>query len=183
MMLFPVKLGPWSAILLAAVLTACGYRAAYGGGGPRFRLSVAGTALATPHPEAVQAALSGARAELARSGALSAGNGYPKLFVEVVRVDEVATGIAATSSARGVVPLGRASAIGVSGHAWIVEREGAEPSSDTGDVRRVETVAQGDSPIGGDAAVDQAATSAARALGEALARRALGIAEPSVAPM
>jgi len=183
MVLFPVKLGLLSPVVLAALCASCGYHAAYGRGEPHFRLSVSGSALASPHPEAIQAALAGARAELARSGALASGGGYPKLVVEVLRVDEVAAGIAATSSPGGTVPLARASAIGVSGHAWMVEREGAEPSRDTGDVRRLETVAQGEDSVGGDAAVRDAAISAARGLGEALARRALGIAEPSVAPM
>lgn len=182
--LFPVKLG----LLLAFVLTAgavagCGYHTAFGGARPSYRLTVASAPLAVPHPEVLQAVLSGVRAELGRDGVLESGAAYPRLVVELLRVDEVASGIAATSTSRGTLPLARASAVGVAARAWIEERAGGPPARDTGDVRSVETVSQGDDPLSGSLAVGQAARAAGRRTGESLARRALGMAEPAVEPM
>ena len=182
--MFPVKLGRRFVFALAAVLAAgCGYRAAFGGSEPAYRLTVASAPLAIPHPEVLQVALSGVRAELGRDGALRAGSAYPRLVVELLRVDEVASGIAATETGAGVLPLARASAVGVTARGWVEERAGAAPVRDTGDVRCVETVAQGGDPLAGGVAVDQAARAAGRRAGESVARRALGMAEPGVEPM
>jgi hypothetical protein len=181
--LFPVKLGPRLRIVLAALVgvqaPACGYRSAvmapsYGG-----HLSVAGTAFTTPHPEAAAAALFGAREELSSAGVLG-GQPYPRLVVEVVRVDELPAGISAQP---GGVPLGRGSDVGVTAHGWIQDSEGAAPSHDTGDVRRVETVALGNDAVQGSISTAQAVRSAAMQAGRAVARRALGRVEPAIEPM
>jgi hypothetical protein len=183
-MLFPVKLGPlWWLVPSAVLACGCGYRAAYGGDEPAYRLSVAGAALRVPFPEAAQAALAGARAEAAREGVLRGGTGYPRLVVEIVRVDELASGIARSDAPGGALPLGRASAIGVTGRAWVEEGPSSPPIRATGDVRRVETVAQSEDVLGGSLAAGEGARAAARRVGEALVKRALGIAEPSVEPM
>lgn len=182
--LFPVKLGLFSSVVVGAtVLHGCGYHAAFGGTDSTLRLAVTSAPLSVPYPEVLQAALAGARAELGRDGALAAGVGFPRLVIEVLRVDEAASGIAATPTPGGTVPLARGSAIGVTARAWVEERAGAERERDTGDVRRVDTVAQDGNSLVGGVAVDQAARAAGRRVGEALAKRALGIVEPAVEPM
>lgn len=179
--LFPVKLGLSG--MLALAVTGCGYHAAYGGDPPAYRVTVSGAALHAPFPEALQAALSGARAELGKAGVLDSGSGYPRLVVELVRVDEIPSGIVRTPTARGTLPLARSTAIGVVLHGYVLERDGAPPTRDTGDVRRVETIAEAPDVAHAGALADDALAVAGRAAGEAVARRALGIAEPGVSPL
>lgn len=184
MVLFPVKLGLRGGIVgVAALVSSCGYHPAFSGTTPAYRLSVASAPLAVPQPEVLQAALAGARAELGRDGALAEGRGFPRLVIEVLRVDEVASGMAASVTANGVLPLARASAIGVTARAWVEDHAGDAHQRDTGDVRCVETVAQGADSVSGSVAVDEAGRAAGRRAGEGIARRALGMAEPGVEPM
>lgn len=179
--MFPVKLGLFAILMLAT--SGCGYHAAYGGDAPAYRLTVSGAALHAPYPEALQAALAGARAELAKTGVLASGTGYPRLVVELVRVDEMAAGIAAVETARGSLPLARSTAVGVVVRGWVLERDGAPPTRDSGDVRRVETIAETADVALAGAHTDDALTAAGRAAGEAVARRVVGIAEPAVSPL
>ena len=160
-------------------LVGCGYRSPYDAASVA-RLSVAPAPMKTPHFEALQAALSGVRAGLSQAGALESGTSFPRVVVEVLRVDEVAAGIQA---ADGELPLARGSAVGVVARAWIVRGPGGEPDNATGDVRRVEYVGQGSEPMTGEYAYTSAVRSAARRVGEALARRILGAAEPGNDPM
>jgi hypothetical protein len=137
----------------------------------------------TPHFEALQAALSGVRDELSQSGSLESGSRFPRVVVEVLRVDELPAGIAAVASGSASVPSARGSAIGVVARAWILESPGTPPVSETGDVRRVEYVGQGSEPLAAEFAYSSAVKSAARRVGEALARRLLGTAEPGMDPL
>lgn len=185
--MFPVKLGPLAstcleALILSAALAlpSCGYHSAYAGGPPRARLTVASAELTSPHVGALDAALAGAREELSHHGALTAGSGYPRMVVELVRVDEVAVGIRA---APGPAPLASGSSVGVTARAWVQSSPGGDPEGGSGDVRRVVTVAQGAEPLAGRQAFEEATLAAARLVGQALARRVLGIVEPAVEPM
>jgi hypothetical protein len=185
MLLFPVKLGPLRRLvhrgLLATAVTlsaACGYRSAAERPAGK-RLAVVAAPFKTPHATAVQEVLNGAREELARAEALGS-RGFPRLVVEVVRVDELPVGIQAPG---GHSPVGRGSDVGVTAHAWVEEREGSPASRDTGDVRRVETVAQGTDSAASSVAAGDAVRASARRVGRALALRALGIPEPSIEPM
>jgi hypothetical protein len=134
----------------------------------------------TPHFEALQAALSGVRAGLSQAGALEAGTSFPRVVIEVLRVDELPSGIEAFP---GGVPMGSGSAVGVVGRAWVLPSPGAGPANPTGDVRRVEYVGQGSEAMVAEYAYASAVRSAARRVGEALARRILGVAEPGTDPM
>ena len=167
------------AAFVAANLPACGYRSAVMAPSYAGRLAVVAAPFATPHPEAAAAALFGAREELSSAGALG-GRPYPRLVIEVVRVDELPAGVSASAAG---VPLGRGSDIGVTAHGWIEDEVGAAPSHDTGDVRRVETVAQGTDAVQGSVSTAEAVRSAAREAGRAVARRALGRIEPAIEPM
>ena len=182
-LLFPVK-PEWllPVLLKISVLVGCGYEPAYGGADEAERLRVAAAQPKVARMDAVQAALDGARAELGRSGALAAGSGYPRMVVEVLRVDEKSGGIAATEPAGGgpLMPLARGSSVGVLGRAWVEEVRDGPPLRDTGDMRRVEHYASEQEPRLEVVRHDEAVRSAARQLGRALARRVLGQAEPDV---
>lgn len=183
-MLFPVKpvrnRVPWGAAL-ALTLCACGYRSP-GTVPVAERLSLAAGPLATPHLEAMDAALSGARTELLRQQALGS-ESYPRLVVEIVRVDELPSGVMASSHPGGAIPLARASDVGVVGRGYVLTGPDAAPTRDTGDLRRVETVVQGAEPVHSAAAYSEAIRAAARRVGEGISRRVLGHAEPGLDPM
>ncbi len=185
-LLFPVKppVSSGTKALVSAVgvmlLTAgCGYRSAYDRPLADKGLTVVASPFHAPHLAAVQEALAGAREELSRAG-VSGSSGYPHLVLELLRVDELSAGIHA---APGQTPLGRGSTVGVTVRAWVEEQPGGPHVRDTGDVRRVETVAQSSDALAGGYASGDAARAAARRAGQAAALRVLGIAEPSVEPM
>jgi hypothetical protein len=172
--------------MIAITNLSCGYEPAYGGTRPEARLSVVAASPKVAHPEVVAAAVSGARDELSRAGVLSAGGGYPTLYVEVLRVDEWPRGIAAlpsSSDGRELMPLGRGASVSVVGRAWVTEHEGGAPVRDTGDVRRSESY--GSEPTAAAEALQfsAAASSAGRKLGRALARRVLGEPAPAMEPL
>lgn len=181
-LLFPVK--PLALFVLVAWLfPGCGYHAEYAGQRPSERLSVEAAPAKAPSAQALAALLAGARAELSRAGVLAAGQGYPKLRVELLRVDEEASGIGARNVGGTTLPLARGSAVGVVARAWVEEDPGSPPSRDTGDLRRVERYATETDPRVEAVRNDEAVRAAARRAGEALARQILGEPEPSVEPM
>jgi hypothetical protein len=176
--------------LVALACAACGYRAVYGGeGGERLHVALARSVVA----DAIAAGevVSGVREELARSGALAGGEGYPRVEVEVTRIDEASDAIAAGAGAGGRVPVARATEVGVVARAWLVRSAGGAEERDTGDVRAL--VDQGvtraqDEPAGAAAGPeatdalrhDDAVRAAARQAGVRLARRILGRPAPEV---
>ena len=96
--------------------SSCGYQPVYSGSEPAERLAVVLAPSRVPNAEAVQAALAGARAELARSGSLRGGSGYPRLVLEITRVDDEGTGIQvvpAPGEPGDEIPLNRAGSVGV----------------------------------------------------------------------
>lgn len=165
-----------AALLLALTPVACGYRAenALSQAGP---LCVRAASPKVPHAAAVQAALDGAREQLARHDAL--GSSYPCLVVEVLRVDEAGTGVFAPRPSDAGQPFARGTAVAVVARGWVEQTPGGAASRDTGDVRRsahAAAVAAGppDSIQHGGAI-----QAAAERVGEALAARALGLPEPA----
>jgi len=164
----------------------CGYQPAYGGQRPEGRLSVVSAPPKVAHAEVIAAVMSGARNELSRAGVLAPADGYPRLVVEVLRVDEWPRGISASPTEAGdqrLAPLGRATSVAVLGRAWVVEEEGRAPVRDTGDVRRSDTYASEPGATSETLQFSAAASSAGRKLGRALARRVLGEPSPTVEPM
>ena len=172
--LLPIALGS---------LIGCGYQPAYGGSRPEARLTVSAAPARVPRADAVQAVLAGARRRLARAGVLAPGNAYPRMVVEVLRIDEAASGVARAADASGeALPLARGSRVAVLGRAWVVERAGATPSRDTGDMRRIEHHAtEIDARLEAERH-DDAVRAAGRKLGESLAGRILGEPEPAMEP-
>ena len=162
----------------------CGYEPVYSTERPEVRLSVQAAPYGAPHVEAVAATGSGVRRSLSVAGVLEPGDGYPRVVVEVVRVDERAAGMIAEESADGVDrPSGRAASLGVVGRAWVEEVERGPHTRDTGDVRRTATYAVGATGVAEQPRYEIALRSAAHALGQALGRRILGEPETTLEPL
>ncbi len=190
---FPVKLGPFcrvmshARVLLAlgavASLTACGYHAAYGAARPATRLAVVAAPSRAPEAGALAAVLGGLRGELSRAGVLGRGSGYPRVVVELVRVDERGTAQTLSQPAGGLeLPAASGALVGVTARAW-VQSAPAQVERDTGDVRRTSAFGSAGNP-GLDAARRESAMDlAGQATGEALGRRIMGEIEPTQEPM
>jgi hypothetical protein len=169
--------------LLALLLTGCGYQPVFGGTPPSASLSVA-PARSAVWPRAQAAALVGARQELGRFGALGTNGEYPMLVVDLLRVDERASGISAEPWATGTrAPAARGSSVAVTGRAWVLDARDQPASRDTGDLRRSARHAAGPETLEESLANDAAVEAAARELGASLARVALGLPEPGIEPL
>ena len=167
-----------------ALLGGCGYEPVYATERPEVRLSVEAAPYGAPHLEAVAATVSGVRRSLSSAGVLRPGEGYPRVVVEVVRVDERAAGMAAVEDAEGVErPTARAASLGVVGRAWVEEVERGPRLRDTGDVRRTATYAVGSTTLAEEPRYEAALRSAGHALGQALGRRILGEPETTLEPL
>jgi hypothetical protein len=114
--------------------------------------------------------ISGAREQLAREGALASGDGYPRLEIEVLRIDETSAGIVSD----GTNPHASGTYRAVVARAWIVDRAGAEPTRDTGDVRAEDLAAVQAGAVGDELAAIDGARAVARRLGRRIALRVLG---------
>jgi hypothetical protein len=184
-------------VFLFILSLSCGYRAVYAPDAPRLHVKLVRTLV----PDAIASAevATGVREELARAGMLEAGDGWPRVELEVLRADEASEGIAAGASGgtgpgtgRGTGPVSRGLDVAVVARAWVVASPDAEPESDTGDMRAEETIAvdtapgAGGTPNGGvlpGAPALAASTfhhadalrAAARRLGHDLTRRVLGL--------
>jgi hypothetical protein len=183
-LLFPVKQGhviAWSAWLfwLGVAQSACGYAPVYGGARPAQRLSVVAAAPSIPQTDLVHETLAGAREELSRAGILQPGSSHPRLVIQLLRVDEGSSGIAAV----GEAPVARGSTAGVVGRAWVEVSAGGDRVRDSGDLRRVEWISSGARAADDATRYDGALRIAARRLGRSLARRILGEPEPALEPM
>jgi hypothetical protein len=159
----------------ALVACGCGYHALYTAG-PQGKLHVKLVRSLVADAVAADEVASGVREELARAGALEAGEGYPRVEVELLRADETSEGIAASASG----PVARGMGVGIVARAWVSSAEGAPPQSDTGDVRAEESVTVDRGPAGGDPRAStfhhaDASRAAARRLGRKLGARVLGL--------
>ena len=130
-------------------------------------------------PDAVAAdeVASGVREELARAGALEAGEGYPRVEIEVLRGEETSEGVSAGASG----PVARGTGVAVVARAWVVSSADAPLQADTGDMRAEESIAVdevagfgGPDPRASTFHHADAARAAARRLGRKLGARVLG---------
>ena len=179
---------PLVVVLAAALATGCGYRPLYSGAQGEERLAVAGVTPLVADASVVAEVEAGVRAGLARAALLRGGAGYPRVVVEVLRIDTQSEGIAAVpggvrlpevggisvSGAGPLQPLARGTRVGVVARAWLERTEGGAKERETGDLRTVDVM-----QVEGDARLealrlDDASRAAARRLGERLARRVLG---------
>jgi len=158
-------------------LAACGYRS-LASSTSNERLCVLAVPAKVPDFGAVQGALDGAREELARHSGLGENGVYPCLQLEVLRVDEVAAGVAAGNVAGAAQPQARGTAVALVGRAWVQQGADAPLSRDTGDVRRVVRLQTTSGPLEGTRH-DRGVEVAGQELGRDLARRVLGLPTPS----
>jgi len=121
-------------LFLLPLVAGCGYRAVYGGVPERLHVKLVRTMV--PDTVASDEVASGVREELARQGALDAGEGYPRVEIEVLRASEASEGIAAGTSG----PLARATDVAIVGRAWLIRAPGASPEGDSGDMRAEELI-------------------------------------------
>jgi hypothetical protein len=117
----------------------------------------------------------GVREELAREGALEAGDGWPRAEIEVLRADEASDAIAAGAAG----PVARGIDVGMVARAWIAPAPGASPEHDTGDTRARELISVDETAGALDPRASgfhqaDALRAAARRLGQKLARRLMG---------
>jgi hypothetical protein len=175
-------------MLAVALVGACGYRPLYGGAQGEERLAVTGVSPLVADASVVAEVEAGVRAGLARAALLRGGSGYPRVVVEVLRIDTQSEGIAAVpggvrppevggvivSGAGAPAPLARGTRVGVVARAWLERADGGPKERQTGDLRTVD-VMQVESDARLEAMrLDDASRAAARRLGERLARRVLG---------
>jgi hypothetical protein len=157
-------------MVFAALTLSCGYRPLRSGlrGQPKMRVAVAHASIpGGPGAELAEEAATGARAELARYGALDAAS-TSALRIEIVRVDERSEGVAAES--------GRTRARGVRVRLFargVFEGEGG--AFETPDVEGSELVAAPDSAAAWSGARAAAARRAARIAGARVAHEVLGL--------
>ena len=88
------RIGLAGSSALALVVAACGYHAVYGQARSRGCTSCS-CGRSCPDVVASDEVAAGLREELARAGALEAGEGFPRVEIEVLRADEASEGIAA----------------------------------------------------------------------------------------
>lgn len=114
----------------------CGYQAVYGdSAAARLHVRLARTLVADS--VASDEVLSGMREELARLGALAAGDGFPRAEVEVSLADDASEAIAVVDGG----PAARATEVSLVARAWIVRASGEPRESDTGDMRAEDVIA------------------------------------------
>ncbi len=152
----------------------CGYNALYGDK-PRAHLTVGTGQVLVPELGVAQAALSGARAELAAAGGLSEGSSYPRLVIDVLRVDELSRGVRVSDGQ----PQASAMSVAVVVRGRVFPAEGQDSTFDSGDLRRAVQAAGDVDPRADSSAYDVQLRAAAERAGRAAARSALGIPEPS----
>ena len=131
-----------------------------------------------PEPFAAQAAASGVRSELAAAALLANDDQFPRLVLDVLRVDELSRGIYVQAGQ----PRAAGMSIAVTVRGRVFQAENQEPHIDTGDLRRSSQVSGDSDPRADSAAYDSALRSAAERAGRAVARIALGIPEPNDEP-
>ncbi|MDX2054132.1 MAG: hypothetical protein SFV15_17160 [Polyangiaceae bacterium] len=170
-LLFPVKLGPLFGLMLA-VLHGCGYRSVYAEFPGKVRLSVAAPKSRVAYLGAVGGAVDGLRTALSQNAAYSWSDGYPRVELEVVRVDERPVGVLELKPG---VPLGRGSEVSVTARAWVLSAKGEAPTRSTGDVRRTRAYGHAAGAAANNVEREKAIRRAAEATGQALAERILGL--------
>jgi len=167
----------WTAPAFAVVgaVLSCGYHPLYGGV-PTERLHVKLVRALVADPVAADEVVSGVRDELARAGVLEAGEGYPRVEVEVLRADETSEGVAAGAGG----PRARALDVGIVARAWVARAPEAPPERDTGDLRAQESISVDETGVGtpdpraGGFHGADALRAAARRLGQELAHKVRG---------
>lgn len=157
-------------LAIAVLALGCGYQPVLTHAPTQVPLHVALTQSLIADPVAADEALQGLREALAERGALADGEGFPRVELEVLRVDELADGI---DEGPGQ-PEARALRTSVVARAGIRSGRGAPISADTGDVRASVTQAPQARAAGHAFALAQGQRAAARKVGHLLGEHLLG---------
>jgi hypothetical protein len=162
---------PSSRVLLAVLVAGCGYQPLYAANeGAKLHVHLSRSLV--PDAAASDEVVSGAREQLAREGALAPGDGWPRVEIEVLRIDETSD---AVSAPRGQnAPLARGTEVALVARAWIAPSPGAPPEHDTGDVSAHDLVGRSDVARADLFAHEDAARAVARRVGQRLALKVLG---------
>jgi len=153
--------------LFFAAFVSCGYHAVYAENAEKLHVHLERAPVADA--AAADEVVSGARETLAREGALASGDGYPRLSIEVLRIDETSDAIGSVNNA----PHAGSSRRAVVARAWIESSPG-EKERDTGDVRAEDLAAAQTTAAQDEIASLGALRAVARRLGARLALRVLG---------
>lgn len=165
-----MRRGTGAPFALCLALAACGYQPLYASGDhARLHVRLARSFIADS--VAADEVVSGVRDALARDGALAAGDGYPRVEVEVLRVDVAGEGIA---EAPNGAPHARALEVAVTARAWVTSGSGAPMQEDTGDLRVTTVAAEEASALGEAVHHPEAVRAASRRAGRRLGERILG---------
>lgn len=119
----------------------------------------------------------GVRRGLAEAGALRSGMDYPRVVVEVLRLDVASEGIARFAPD---LPLARGTRVGVVARAWIERGPDSGSERDTGDMQAGEVLATEEDARLNALRFSDGARAAARRLGERLGRKIMGRPEPAL---
>jgi hypothetical protein len=155
-------------------LSACGYHSMNAGtNDEHYAVVLASTNV--PDIVASDEVVAGVREELAKAGALTGGESYPRCEVEILRADEAADAIGVAGSQLDA----RATRVGIVARAWIVRERGGARERDTGDVRAMDLAAV--APDAKAATFQNLDTmrAAGRRVGHSIGARLLGIPAPS----
>jgi len=162
-------------VLALALVASCGYRPLYGGERGDERFCVVGVSPLVADSAVVAEVEAGVRSGLAMGGGLRAGAGYPRVVVEVLRVDAASEGIRAVPvPGAPSSPLARGTRVGVLARAWLERVPGGPEERDTGDLRAADVMQVEPDARLEALRLDDASRASARRLGERLARRVLG---------
>jgi hypothetical protein len=162
--------------VVGTVLAAsCGYRGV-DAHGPTEAWHVVVTRVSMADALAADEVASGVRDELARAGVLSPGDGWPRVEVEALGVDESSVGIVSV----GGGPEARATGVGITARAWLRRAADRPMERDTGDCRAEVVLSVGAAegsldPRWAGARRSAALRAGARRLGRELARHVEGL--------
>ncbi len=169
----PTRLSALLGLAVWAGITSsgCGYRSLAAHATTGQTLHVLAGPRVVPAARAHDALVAAVSGRLAEAGELAGGAGYPRLEVELLRIDETAEALAVSAER----PLARGLRVTAVGRARVLRAPGAEPAFDTGDMSAHVFVT-----AGGDAASalvlrEEAVVAAARELGRRLGERVLGL--------
>jgi len=159
------------AFVSSCFLLSCGYQPLYpANDGAKLHVHLRRSLV--PDAAASDEVVAGAREQLAREGALAPGDGWPRVEIEVLRIDETSE---AVSAPRGSdLPVAQGTELSLVARAWIARGPDAPPEHDTGDVRARDLLARSQVARGDVFAHADAARAVARRVGQRLALKVLG---------
>lgn len=156
---------------IAVAATGCGYRPLHANVPEGERLGVIVVASHVTPTTASDEVAGGVREALSESGALRNGTGYPRVEIEVLRVDQESDSIADV----GGSPRARGLRVGVVARAWVKRSAGDVATADTGDVRAFTVIAAEAAPgLAAELVFERAARAAGRRAGLRVGARVLG---------